>query len=448
MQKFVDAAGLAAEEGGDQGNDSVSEHHESQIFRANTTLLLNILAEINLELEMFAHTGLHQKGLPSESVTSYVSSDLNGGYSALLDRVSTILQKAPKSLGVFRSFTWSGFRKSEYETILRRLARCNDLLHDLLDDHQQRLLQKQQQEHNMELVQTRNSLSEIQKLIEAAAASKTAHSQSGKWQRTVDAQLEDLTSFKALYMSLLRDNEVKPHDIRIEASRIRIECGEQEKKNHEHPQAVYKSSNNEEKRVWINWQKNGIPGDASVPNSISPTEELAILLQISKPDEFCTPTCLGYSILQRDGTSPCPALIFKSPADFDLQNQPCSLFLAFTTYEKPSLPHRVMLADKLAQSLLYILATGFIKPCAAPTSSFFPRLQLLWISALQSSLALTIHAARVSTRLRMKCLVQVTWKSTGTRTPSVMVPCYRIARLSTSTASALCWLKSRSGGLL
>ena len=80
-------------------------------------LLLNILIKINLGLEMFAHTGPRQGGLLSVPMT-YALSDLGDGYSALLTRVSTVLQNAPESLGVFCSFTWSTFRKSEYKTSL------------------------------------------------------------------------------------------------------------------------------------------------------------------------------------------------------------------------------------------------------------------------------------------------------------------------------------------
>ena len=357
------------EQGRDQDGDCVSGHHESQIFSTNTTLLLNILTEINLGLGMFARAGLYQNDSLSEPVTS-ISTDLNHlneGYSALLKRVSVVPQKAPESLGVFRSFTWSAFRKTECETILQGLARCNDLLHDLLNDQQRRSFQKQQRNHNIELIQTRDSLSEIQNLLQATAASKNAHSHSGKWQRAIDEELENLASFKALYMSLLRDNEVESHNIKIEASRIQMKRGEQR----EHPQAIYISSSNEEQRVWINWQKNGTSGDLPAPNSISPTEELAILLRTSKPDEFCTPVCLGYSILQRDETSLCPALIFKCPADFDFENQPRALFRAFTTYEKPSLPQRVMLAHKLAQGLLYLHSVNWLHKALRSSNILF-----------------------------------------------------------------------------
>lgn len=319
---------------------------------------------------MFARDEAQQSDLPSDYANPIIASNLSESYDTLLSRTSTVLREAPKSLGVLQSFTWSAFRKSECEKILQRLARCNDLLHDVLGNHQRRILQEQQRGHNIDLVQARNSIGEIQKLVEAAKASRNIHSQSGRWQQTIDAELENLASFKALYISLLKENEAKPLKIKIEASQIEINSFEYKGEKQQHPQAIYKSDVDKALQVWINWQEKDILGDDLTQDSISLMEELAILLKAPKPDEFCTPACLGYSILQYNETSLRPALIFESPVD---QSQPCCLFKAFSTYAKPPLSHRVTLAYKLAQGLLYLHSVNWLhKALRSSNILFFP----------------------------------------------------------------------------
>ncbi|ERF69458.1 hypothetical protein EPUS_07273 [Endocarpon pusillum Z07020] len=221
----------------------------------------------------------------------------------------------------------------------------------------------------MELVQTRNTVADLQKLVEAAHASKNAHSRSMKWQQTVDAELEDLASFKALYTSLLADNTVQAREIKIEPSRIQIQSQRDVKQDH--PRAIYTPDGDSEQQVWINWEDRDIPGNDPAPKSLSSLEELTILFMAPKPDEFCTPTCQGYSILQQAELPPRPALIFKNPPGFDPQVQPVSLFHAFTTHPKPSLVHRVALAHKLAQSLLYLHAVNWLHKALRSSNILF-----------------------------------------------------------------------------
>ncbi|KAL6713007.1 hypothetical protein ACLMJK_009403 [Lecanora helva] len=143
--------------------------------------------------------------------------------------------------------------------------------------------------------------------------------------------------------------------------------------NREYLHAVYAINDNDKQPVWINWQDKVISEDDPESGSISSTEELAILLMASKPDESCTLTCLGYSFLQQDQTSLRPALIFKSPPDFDLQSPAESLLRAFATYEKPSLTHWVTLALKLAQGLLSLHSVNWLhKALRSSNILFFP----------------------------------------------------------------------------
>ena len=362
LQNFIRAAGLA---------DRAGEDGVDRTFLTNSTVLLNILSEIKLALAQLSHSEERQEALPREYVNPTISGDLGEGYGSLFNRLSVILRRAPESLGMIRSLTWSVFRKSESEKVLQRLGRYNDFLHELLDAQQRSIVQDQLQQKYMELVQMRNSLDDIRDLTEIAHSSRSVHIRSEKWQQKIDAELENLATFKTLYTSLLTDNISHKGEIKIDPSRIQFPTtvtGHQE-----HPQAIYTPAIKDKMEVWINWQDKGIPNADPTLTSISSIEELTILLMAPKPDEFCIPTCLGYSILQGGDEKLRPALIFKNPAGIDPRAQPISLLQALHNHPKPCLTHRLALAHKIAQCLLYLHSVNWLhKALRSSNILFFP----------------------------------------------------------------------------
>lgn len=362
LRNFIRAAGLS---------DGVGADGVDRMFYTNSTVLLNILSEIKLALAHFARSEGSREALPRGYANPIITTDLGEGYSSLLNRLSVNLRSAPESFGLIRSFTWSVFRKSESEKVLQRLGRFNDFLHELLDARQLSIVQEQQHQKYMELVQMRNSLDDIRKLTEIAQASKNIHSRSNEWQQIIDAELGNLAAFKTLSTSLLTSQTYLAGEIRIEPSRIKVQTtvtGQQD-----HPRATYTSSSNDENEVWINWQDKEIPNDDPTSTSISPIEELTILLMAPKPDDFCIPTCLGYSILKQGKGQARPALIFENPKGIDPQVQPVSLLQAVQTYPRPSLTDRIAVAHKIAQCLLYLHTVNWLhKALRSSNVLFFP----------------------------------------------------------------------------
>lgn len=358
LRDFLQAAGLVAGAG---------EDDSTPLLLTRTTILLNVLSEIKLTLIRYTENGECPSDPLKESASPTVSSDLSDGYSFLSSKLLLNLQRAPEPIRIVRSFTWSIFRKNESEKVLQRLGRYNDFLHELLDAQQLRNLQIQQQENGMELVQMRNSLEDIRKLKEAAHASKNLHNRSGAWQHTLDEELENLAGFKSLYTSLLKDSPSRIDNIRIASSRIRLAMEQQD-----HPRAVCRFDDDDEREAWINWHSMDIPNEDST-TSISPIEELTILLMAPKPDEFCIPACVGYAILQDGEENARPALIFENPAGVDPHFQPVSLLKALQIRTKPTLTHRVALAHKVAQCLLYLHAVNWLhKALRSSNILFFP----------------------------------------------------------------------------
>ena len=215
----------------------------------------------------------------------------------------------------------------------------------------------------------RNSLKDIQDLKEAAHASKKAHTRSGTWQHTIDEELENLAGFKSLYTSLLRDNSPQVSNIRVAPSRIRFCSSATEQQDR--PRTFCSFGDDDERETWINWQLIDMPMEESM--SLSATEELAVLLMAPKPEEFCIPTCVGYSILQHGGEKAQPAFIFENPPGIGPQIQPVSLLSALEQRSKPNLTHRIALAHKIAQCLLYLHAVNWLhKALRSSNIIFFP----------------------------------------------------------------------------
>ncbi|KAL8673302.1 MAG: hypothetical protein Q9168_002264 [Polycauliona sp. 1 TL-2023] len=349
LRGFLQAAGLVA------GPD---ENGPTRTLLTRTTILLDVLSEIKATLMRYTENEDCVDDRSQESPSGTRPSDWSEGYRSLSGKLLLGLGRAPESTRIFRSFTWSTFRKADSEKVLQRLSRYNDFLLELLDAQQLRNLQIQQQEVCLELVQMRSSLGEIQKLEEAAQASMGFHSRSGTWQHAIDEELENLAGFKRLYASLLNDGSTRTSDIRVPPSTVRFCPNATEQQDH--PRILCKSDGEDERELWINWQPMDNRLDDPAPTSMSPTEELAMLLMAPKPEEFCIPTCVGYSILRDGEEKACPALIFRNPPSIDPHIRPVSLLSALQDNVKPNLTHRIALAHKIAQCLLYLHTVNWL----------------------------------------------------------------------------------------
>ncbi|OQV08546.1 hypothetical protein CLAIMM_12800 [Cladophialophora immunda] len=289
LRDFVEAAGLT---------DETTENNVRPAILAKGTLLLRILAEIQLALSQFSDNNESQRIQSVDYANPTIPHDLGESFNNLINEAFVASQKPPDKFSLLRSLNWSLFRRSELEKALKRLARLNDFLRELLNTQDLRLLQDQQHHRSMELVQMRNKLDDILELTQAVQASRLNHSQSDTWQRLADAELDNLAAFKALYIGLYE--------------------------------------------------------------ACSLMDELTILLNAQKPDEFCIPPCLGWSPLREGGAQPLPAFVFENPPGVDSKAIPVSLLHAMKHSPKPSLTHRVTLAYKIAQCLLYFHVVNWL----------------------------------------------------------------------------------------
>ena len=351
--------------------DETGENGVSQIPLSKTAILVNILSEINSTLVQFASDKEGQRsGITSPMLARdpTMSGDPNESYTSLYSKLSTNMRRVPETSGFAHKATWSIFQKDKCERFLQRLGQYNDFLYELLDAQQMRNLRDQQHQRNLQLVQMRESLDDIRQLTEAAYASNRRRGQSGIWQHAIDEELENLAQFKALYISLIQHNTSEAGNHMIAPSKIYLTALESDQLHY--AQAIFTSEDGEEKEVWINWQSTEVPDDNSASSAV---EELAILLAAPKPDEFCILTCVGYSVLQRGEEEARLALIFEKPHGIDPEAQPTSLFHALDSCTKPALTHRIALAHKLAQCLLYLHTVNWLhKAFRSSNVLFFP----------------------------------------------------------------------------
>lgn len=93
---------------------------------------------------------------------------------------------------------------------------------------------------------------------------------------------------------------------------------------------------------------------------MSPIEELTALLKYPKPNEFCIPPCIGYCTIQTESQSCKLGLEFENPPSINQNLRPTPLDSVIVEQPKPSLTQRAVLAQKIAQALLYLHSVNWL----------------------------------------------------------------------------------------
>ena len=362
LRNFGQAAGLTETR---ERNDSVRG------IEAKKDLLLSILTEIKEVLERFTKNNTKQEISPisheSYPTQNYEQGDVGKAYNSL---ASNVIAPEKPPIGIYRSLKWGLFDKDNFVKLLQRLRRSNNYLHELLDDHQKTVLQRTQQETNMELIQVRSSVDDLTILAKASQSSQRSPEQFVTWQQKGDLELENLVTFKILYASLLERTRSNLKGLNLPTSYIRLFAPKIVKENH--PQASFIPDDSSPSTVWVSWQSHETPDERPERTSLTPIEELTALLMAPKPDEFCVPPCLGYcnfgpELDHRLG------LIFKTPPHVNPNTPPQSLLQAMRAIPKPSLTRRIILAHKMAQCLLYFHSVNWLhKGLRSENILFFP----------------------------------------------------------------------------
>ncbi|KAI4130346.1 MAG: hypothetical protein LQ338_001781 [Usnochroma carphineum] len=296
-------------------------------------------------------------------------------------RMAKDIAKNPKRL------VWVAFDEQVFVKLLGRLTELNDYLQELLHGQQARKLEQVTEKTYMEMVQVRSSVEELKHLVTAAMLLEDrGHSATNDIRRRNDQVLARLASFKSLNAAHEDPDGQKPPDYDSVISTTHL--NNSQVYYQEDPSSTSSRSRAEGKffpgdgtftQVWIEWKTYKEKWDQALNKYVPQDEnvrrvrELAALLQSSKPQEFCSPRCLGY-FDDRDDAEQSEhdyrfGLVFEKPVD-DLH--PVSLHDLLKT-PIPSLTERISLAHKISVCVLYLHAVNWLhKSLRSDSIIFFP----------------------------------------------------------------------------
>ena len=113
--------------------------------------------------------------------------------------------------------------------------------------------------------------------------------------------------------------------------------------------------------VWIEWKEYELK-DQKIPTETEKrTKALAELLTIQKPEDFCTPKCLGYFDGRDFDQGERYGWVFEMPPESTNDTVPKSLLEILESDAKlPALSDRITLASKLVTCLLYLHTVNWL----------------------------------------------------------------------------------------
>lgn len=282
-----------------------------------------------------------------------------------------------------RKLVWVVFDQHVFIKLLERLTALNVYLRDLLDGQQARSLEAITQKTMLEIVQVKTSVEELKHLV--AAAMLLEDRVSGKpsnsdVRRRNDMALASLAGFKGLkcandgpdeqsppeYKGLMGSKKLENWKVIYEESprspnetldRVRVE-------------GKLRTGEETSVPVWIEWKRykatHDEKRDTQVPieEHVRRVNELVALLRSKKPEQFCSPRCLGFfddrEDLDRSKHECRFGLVYERRGSDGAELSPISLHYLIHNEPMPSLSDRVRLAHKVATCVLYLHAVNWL----------------------------------------------------------------------------------------
>ncbi|KAL9045779.1 MAG: hypothetical protein Q9214_001237 [Letrouitia sp. 1 TL-2023] len=275
--------------------------------------------------------------------------------------------------------------------MLRRLAELNDRLYEMMHDQQARLLEAVTHKTYLEMIQVRSTVDELKQLI-IAARRFTEHEPTGplcSHKRLYDEQfLVSLADFKTLNTRTNEQSNLQPPSYDSAIAFTQLQCSQIEytdmavndslSASRLRTEGTYRSSEDTKTQIWIEWKSYKVrysqKRNKHVPlkEDIRRIRELSALLQSEKPEDFCTPRCLGYfddrGNSDRNGHLDRFGLVFEISTD---SGSPISLHQMITGHDKPSLTDRMGLAHRIAKCILYLHAVNWLHKALRSDSILF-----------------------------------------------------------------------------
>ena len=371
------------------------------VLKADRLVLVAILSQIQALMDEFATlNGRYKQLKPDEQAKAEADQvDLAAGFASISieyekhatkrrhvrgsNHMLAMAKKVKDVASEPRRLWWVAFDANVFKELLRHLSEYNNYLYELMHGQHARKLEETTRNTYLEMVQVRSSVDELKSLVTAALllgnhdgslpAVSTGQSRN-------DQILHSLAKFKELCLATEAPVKDKPpayHEVMSQSSIAYSSV----KYDHEAADPITKTGrirvngtfvgNGAETLVFIEWKSYQVKwldasGDReSVPleTNVVRVQELTSLLKQSKQAGFLVPQCIGYFDDRDDKPkSENPerfGIVFERPNQTAGTQGPVSLREAFAD-SCPSLSIRVILAHKLANSLLYLHAVKWL----------------------------------------------------------------------------------------
>ena len=383
LMNWVAAAGLIEH---DEGLDL------PEALKADKLVLVAILTEIRMLMDEFAElNGEYQELQPDDLATdkAAVDADLLEEFAS----VSISYEKKQKARKYFigtnhliaagrdiktlatnpKQLKWAAkMDKKMFRSLLDRLRELNNFLNELLRGRQAEVLEDVTRKSHLEMVQVRNSVEELKFLVVAALLEGQKHGPSSLVgvRPGENLFLASLAEFKRINIAKSTPPSEQPPDYQSimasteqDASKVTYESGyhDLEKSGSLHrPYGQFNPLGTEYQSIWIEWkmyQQEQSPKLEYVPRqkSVVRVQELVALLQRPKPEQFCTPHCLGYFDDYKKGGQTRFGIMFALSPSAKIKS-----LATLLTEPSPSLSTRIALARKIVECVLYFHAVDWL----------------------------------------------------------------------------------------
>ncbi|KFA79490.1 hypothetical protein S40288_05369 [Stachybotrys chartarum IBT 40288] len=374
------AAGLAENESGSTLASALD---------ASAIEVAAILSEVRTLLEAFAHLDIKHEELRLLGLQEHMLSSMERSSHAIVPDLSPLnainsQQGKPRKAKTWHSraktvartmfavtnatkhptrIIWQLVDEKKFDGLLLRLQQLINRLYELISQRHATELRQLTRNTYLEIVQIQESVLELKCLVAATASYPSNPRDECSGENLQSSILHDLARLKQIVSS----EPVK--DVEIPIRQLSY-CTN--KKSPSRTQGRFSSTlEGKPVQVWIEWkdQQEFVSRDpssgllrTSIPSStLRRTQQLAHLLSVQKPVEFCTPTCLGYTVEpKRRNRGPRLGWVFRMPDQLGSEAVPMPLYWLLSHLPQPPLTDRVAIANKLATCILNIHAVNWL----------------------------------------------------------------------------------------
>jgi hypothetical protein len=349
---------------------------EEMLEQPSVTLQLhrNLVIDILLETQLLFKGCLKIEAIfdnlvPLKDVQSSNATAQNSGHR--LERctnksLTKTLKALEKTTEVPKRLQWATVKQDRFENLVEKLISYNNSIVSLLDRTTIQQLYELQVQSQLVMLQLSSKIDDLKQL--ALAMQVQTHSET---RMSYGLQVESTSRTSNMAADQLHDNvsfarlaSFKAQQMSLELRSSTENAGPIDRKlinlagtNTTRVQAFYKKEH-----VWVEWKEYNSTYPLPSWNQIieDRVKKLAALLGLEdKPKEFRAPRCLGYFHDQDEDTTRY-GLIYSRPDGSSTATEPQSLFDLIREGEKPSLTQRVVLANTIARSLMYLHSVNWL----------------------------------------------------------------------------------------